>query len=163
RIAASPVGTPLVADIVQPTAPAPVNQLQSENKYAVRQIAYSYQLALEMAPDGISKRFERARQECLTNAALKCLLVRASVQAGEAISGISPSAILEVRLPHDTIDTFEQGVSKPLDGEQPGDLTVRSRSTTAEDVTEQVMDVDQHLAQQTDYRERLNALAKRTD
>ena len=52
---------------------------------------------------------------------------------------------------------------KLLPGEQASDVALLTRSTSAEDLTAVIQDGDRRLAQLTDYRDRLNQLAKRAD
>ncbi|HLY54844.1 MAG TPA: DUF4349 domain-containing protein [Stellaceae bacterium] len=73
------------------------------------------------------------------------------------------SAKLRVRLAHDSVEPFAAAIIAPLPDERPGDIILTGRSDTAEDLTGAITDVDQHLAQLTDYRDRLNALLKRGD
>src|SRR5262249_15626573 len=72
-------------------------------------------------------------------------------------------ASLTVRLPHDAITPFETDLLAPQPGETVGDALVQSRSTTAEDLTNAIADVERRQAQLRDYRDRLMDLAKRPD
>jgi len=129
----------------------------------VRKLAYSHRLSLEMDADKVAPRFEHARQQCLENRELRCILMHASIAGGDANSGTSPRASLTVRLPHETVGAFETALLTPLEGEGEGEPTVRNRATDAEDLTYVIFDTDSRLAQATDYRERLTALAKRAE
>lgn len=154
-------GYPLEAELLERAAPAapPANALAAARS-PTAQIAYSHEVTLEMRAESVSARFDRARQQCLENSALKCILVRATVTAGDLDSGTLPSATIEVRLPHDTIDIFQKDLLTPLPGEKAGQIFVRSRATNAEDLTATVTDNNRRLAQANDYRERLDTLAK---
>jgi len=140
-----------------PGAPAP-DQATIKPK-----LAYSHRLALEMAADRIGPRYERARAMCLSDQAMGCILVQASIRGGDARARSMPYASLTVRLPHDKIALFEQALLAPFEGEAKGEPVVRERSTDAEDLTYALLDVERRLAQLTDYRDRLVALAKRGD
>ncbi|HXZ67558.1 MAG TPA: hypothetical protein VEH07_03125, partial [Alphaproteobacteria bacterium] len=80
-------------------------------------LAYSHSMALEMAPDKVKPRFERARDLCLNDASLHCALTHASIQLGDAQTSSPPSAEIGVRLPHDQIAKYEAALLKPLEGE----------------------------------------------
>lgn len=126
---------------------------------AAVKLAYSHQLDLEMPPAMVGPRFERARDACLNNPAFGCLLLSADLRSGNGY----PRASLTVRLPHGQVEAFEQSVLAPLPGETAGDTSVQSRSTSAEDLTQALLDVDHRLSELTQYRDRLMELAKRSD
>jgi hypothetical protein len=126
-------------------------------------LAYHHDLALEMAPAGVEPRFDRARDACLNDAALNCTLVRADLHMGDADKGQLPNASLEVRIPHAGVASFEAGLSAALPGQPGMDAIVVSRTTTADDLTAAIADVDRRQAQLSDYRDRLTALAQRPD
>jgi hypothetical protein len=123
-------------------------------------LAYTHSMALEMAPDKVKPRFERARDLCLNNAALHCSLVHASIQLGSAETSSPPSAEMGVRLPHDQIAKFEQSLLSPLPGEDKGQPILTQSTTDAEDLTYAIADGDRRLKQAIDYRDRLTALAQ---
>ena len=80
-----------------------------------------------------------------------------------ASSAPLPVAYLTVALPHDGLTPFEASLLTPFQGEDASDVVVRSRAMNAQNVTQQVADIDRRLAQLTDYRERLGVLAKRNN
>jgi hypothetical protein len=126
-------------------------------------LAYSHRMALEMAAERVAARYERARASCLSDRTMGCTLVQASIRAGDARSQTLPYANLTVRLPHDKVAVFEAALLAPFAGESKGEPIVRERATDAEDLTYALLDVETRLAQLTDYRTRLIALAKRGD
>lgn len=126
-------------------------------------LAYTHDLSIEMSDDKIAPRFERARNSCLEDQSLKCNLIEASITAGDASAGVRPSAMLSVRLPHDSVMKFETALLEPLPGESKGEPSLRRSSTNAEDLTFQILDVDRRLAQANDYRDRLMAISRRAD
>jgi hypothetical protein len=91
------------------------------------------------------------------------VLVGSTLELGNGSMAGFPRAELIVRLPHGQVDGFEQSVLAPLPDEAPGHITIRSRSTTAEDLTQALADVDRRLAQLVNFRDRLTELAKRSD
>ena len=126
-------------------------------------LAYTHNLAVEMADDKVAPRYDRARTACLEDQTLNCNLIEASITVGNANAGIRPNASLSVRLPHDSVAKFQTGLLKLLPGEGPGEPSVRRSSTNAEDLTLQITDNDRRLAQATDYRDRLTVLSRRGD
>ena len=135
------------------------NPASKTPEQAAAKLAYSHQLDLEMPPAMVGPRFERARDACLNNPAYGCLLLSADLRSGNGY----PRAGLTVRLPHGQVEAFEQSVLAPLPGETAGDTSVQSRSTSAEDLTQALLDVDNRLSELTQYRDRLMELAKRSD
>lgn len=161
KIATTGSRMPAADAMAAPPPPAPAGGPQEQ---AIKpKLAYSHRLALEMAADKIAPRYERARAMCLGDAKMGCILVQASIAGGDARARQLPYASLTVRLPHDKIALFEQALLAPLEGEAKGEPIVRERSTDAEDLTYALLDVERRLAQLTDYRDRLVALAKRGD
>jgi hypothetical protein len=124
-------------------------------------LAYSHQLSLDMAAASIPPRFERARDACLKNPGLGCILLNASIDRGGPDA--PPSANLSVRLPHASVAGFERDLVQPVAGEAAGDARVQSLSTSAEDLSPRLADLGLRLAQLQDFRDRLTALAKRSD
>ena len=122
---------------------------------------YDHALSLTMASDFIKARFERARDRCEKDAALKCKVMSASYTLIGSPGAQLPVAYLSVALPHDGVAQFEASLVEPLPNEDAADVAVRSRSTTAQNVTQQVVDLDRRIAQLTDYRDRLSVLSKR--
>jgi hypothetical protein len=72
-----------------------------------------------------------------------------------------PVAHLTVALPHDSVGPFEQALTEPLPNENKDDVLVKARTTTAQNVTSQVKDLDARLAQLKNYRDRMMELSKR--
>jgi hypothetical protein len=126
-------------------------------------LAYTHNLAIEMADDQVQPRFERGRTACLEDQSLNCNLLEASIIVGNANVGIRPNASLSMRLSHDAVRRFQTILLEPLPGEGPGEPNVRRSSTNAEDLTFEIADVDRRLAQATDYRDRLTVLSRRGD
>jgi hypothetical protein len=127
--------------------------------------AYSHVLSLVMSHDSVKARFDKARDKCLKDAALKCTLIGASI-SDEAVPSYGTGgalARLVVALPHDQVAAFEEALMQalPQDGSQK--LVVASHSTSAENVSNAVSDTDRKIVQLTTYRDRLAALAKRSD
>ncbi|HXZ67633.1 MAG TPA: DUF4349 domain-containing protein, partial [Alphaproteobacteria bacterium] len=123
-------------------------------------LAYSHSMALEMAPEKVKPRFERARDLCLNDASLHCALTHASIQLGDAQTSSPPSAEIGVRLPHDQIARYEAALLKPLEGEDKGQPILTQSTTDAEDLTFAISDGDRRLKQAMDYRDRLTVLAQ---
>lgn len=124
--------------------------------------SFSHWLSVEMDDAAVRPRFERAKASCLKDEALHCRLLDASLRSWQREDGASSStASLTVALPHDRINGFEGAILKPVAGESAGDATITSRSTRSENVTDNAQDTARKLAQLTDYRDRLAALAKR--
>jgi len=123
-------------------------------------LAYTHSMALEMAPDKVKPRFERARDLCLNDATLHCALTHASIQLGDAQTSSPPSAEIGVRLPHDQIAKYEAALLKPLEREDKGQPILTQSTTDAEDLTFVIADGDRRLKQAIDYRDRLTALAQ---
>jgi len=136
---------------MEPNAPA-----QSGESYI-----YDHNLTVSMASEFIKARFERARDRCQNDAALKCKITSASFRLLGAPDAPLPVANLSVALPHDGVIAFEESVLATLPGEDAADVRVTSRNTSAQNVTNQVKDLDTRLNQLTDYRDRMAALAKR--
>lgn len=122
---------------------------------------YDHALSVTMASEHIKARFERARDRCEKDAGLKCKVMSASYSLLGSPGAPLPVAYLSVAMPHDGIAPFEASLLVPLPGEDAADVAVRSRSTTAQNVTQQVTDLDRRIAQLTDYRDRLQILSKR--
>jgi Domain of unknown function (DUF4349) len=127
----------------------------------VQAFSYSHFLNLAMAHDSVKPRFERARDLCLHDATLDCKLIAASISASDDATG--DEASLTVALPHDKIAVFEKSLLDSLPQDGSAKVAVLSRSTNAENVVTEASDSDRKLAQLTSYRDKLAALAKRTD
>ena len=131
-------------------------QAQSGESYI-----YDHNLTISMASDFIKARFERARDKCQNDPALKCKIMSASFQLLGAPDAPLPVAHLTVALPHDSVGPFEQALVEPLPDENKDDVLVKARTTTAQNVTSQVKDLDARLAQLKNYRDRMMELSKR--
>jgi hypothetical protein len=126
-------------------------------------LAYTHNLAIEMADDMVAPRFDRGRAACLEDRSLNCSLLVASITVGNPNAGVRPSARLSLRLPHDSVVKFEALLLEPLPGEAAGEPSLRRSSTNVEDLTLEIADVDRRLAQAIDYRDRLTVLSTRAD
>jgi Domain of unknown function (DUF4349) len=147
------------ANYVTTAAPASAQKPAPPQPAGAAKLAYSHQFNLEMAPAMVEPRFERARDACLKEPALGCVLLSAKFSSGND----NPGAGLVVRLPHGQVEAFEQSVLAPLPDETAGTATVLLRSTEAEDLTQALLDADRRLSELTQYRDRLIDLAKHTD
>ncbi len=113
--------------------------------------SYTHMLSLLLPHGGVKQSFEKARDACLHDAALGCKLIAANINTGLS----ADEASLSVALPHDKVAVFEKMLTQ-------GDVTVQSRTTSAENVTTQAADNERKVAQLTAYRDRLAALLKRS-
>lgn len=143
---------------------APANAMaQMKPSPEQQDYVYTHLFSLEMARDFIKPRFERAQEHCLHDASLNCTLISSSMSAGNPDESNSTEANLVVALPHAKVEAFENSLLDPVSGESSSDVIVRSRSTQAQNVTQEATDLDHRIAQLTDYRDRLAAIAKRSD
>ncbi|HYM17500.1 MAG TPA: DUF4349 domain-containing protein [Micropepsaceae bacterium] len=126
-------------------------------------LAYTHTFSIEMADDKIAPRFQRAQTSCLEDQSLNCNLLEATITVGDANAGVRPRANLSVRLPHESVARFKTELLAPLPGEGSGEPRLRRSSTTAEDLTFQIVDVNRRLNQSNDFRDRLTTLARRGD
>jgi hypothetical protein len=124
-------------------------------------MAYSHSMSLVMEGATVERHFTRARDACLQNAALNCILLSGSVTAGDETAQQPPSAQLMVSLPHDQVAAFQKVLLSPLSGQAKSDIEIRQQSTQADNLTQQVTDIDRRVGQLTGYRDRLTALAER--
>lgn len=122
---------------------------------------YDHALTISMASDHIKARFDRARDRCQNEVALKCKIMSASYRVLGNPDAPLPVADLSVALPHDSVAVFEAGLTTSLPGENPSDVVVKSRSTNAQNVTNQVKDMNGRLSQLVNYRDRMTELSKR--
>ena len=122
---------------------------------------YDHNLALSMASEFIKARFERARDKCQNDPALKCKITSASFRLIGEPDAPLPVANLSVALPHDAVAVFEQSLLEPLPDENKDDVLVKARTTNAQNVTNQVRDIESRLSQLTNYRDRMTELSKR--
>lgn len=148
------------------TAPAPargIAGLGGGSDTRAQSFSYSHFLSLAMDASSVAPRFKRARDLCLSDATFACELVASNISEGSEEDGVAPSAQLTLMLPHAKVDEFEDRTVAPLAGEEEGSVKTRVRSSSAENVTQQLVDLDKRMAQLTDYRDRLTALTKRSD
>jgi hypothetical protein len=122
-------------------------------------MAYSHSMSLISQPETVMAHFRRARDRCLNDVPLDCILLAGTANAGNANARMPPSAELAVSLPHDQGAVFKKGLLSALPGREP-DISVRSEHIEADNVTQQVMDIDQHSKQLTGYRDRLTAIVE---
>jgi|HubBroStandDraft_1064217.scaffolds.fasta_scaffold00018_69 hypothetical protein len=146
----------------RPVAEARVPEPAAQRPSAAK-LAYSHDLDIEMPGAVLEARFERARAACLDDTSFGCLLVGSKIELEHSGWPGYPRATLEVRLPPGQVDRFEASVLAPLPDEPPGNLIIRARSTTAEDLTQAIADLDRRLAQLGNFRDRLTELAARPD
>jgi len=125
--------------------------------------AYGHFLQLVMPRSTIDPRFQRARDRCLKDTTFDCTLVSASISMQDDPRFPYSSAQLVVLLPHDKVDPYAQSLRDPLPGEATSSAELRSQSTQAQNVTQEVEDVGHRVAQLADYRDRLTALSRRAD
>lgn len=123
---------------------------------------YDHSLTVSMASEHIKARFERARDRCQNDLALKCKVTSASFRLVGEPDAPLPIANLSVALPHDAVAPFEEGLLALLPGENKDDVVVKARNTTAMNVTNQVKDIEARLSQLTNYRDRMMDLSKRS-
>ena len=131
-------------------------QAQSGESYV-----YDHNLTVSMASDFIRARFERARDKCQNDPALKCKITSASFRLIGEPDAPLPVANLSVALPHDSVAPFEQALMEALPNESKDDVLIKARVTNAQNVTNQVKDIESRLAQLTNYRDRMMELSKR--
>lgn len=122
---------------------------------------YDHNIAISMASAHIKARFERARDKCQNDPALKCKIMSASFRLIGEPDAPLPVANLSVALPHESVAVYEESLLELLPGEDKDDVLVKSRNTTAQNVTNQVKDIESRLAQLTSYRDRMMELSKR--
>lgn len=148
-----------------PAAPAPMQDgiFRGGDGRAQQIYIMTHNWWVVMPTASVQPRFDRARNYCLNDAGLDCEVQNSSINLGNQERGEPASANLTVRLPHDKIETYEKALLELLSGEADGDVTLQSRTTNAENVTQQSADIDRRLTQATDYRDRLTELSKRRD
>jgi hypothetical protein len=122
---------------------------------------YDHNVTVSMASEHIKARFERARDRCQNDPALKCKITSASFRLVGEPNAPLPIANLSVALPHDAVAPFEEGLLALLPGEDKDDVVIRARNTNAQNVTNQVRDIEARLAQLVNYRDRMMELSKR--
>ncbi len=131
-------------------------QAQSGESYL-----YDHNLTVSMVSEHIKARFERARDKCQNDPALKCKITSASFRLVGEPDAPLPIANLSVALPHDSVAVFEQSLLELLPGEDKDDVLVKSRNKNAQNVTNQVRDIEARLSQLRNYRDRMMELSKR--
>jgi hypothetical protein len=117
-----------------------------------------HDLTVTMPRDSVAPRFQAARDACVKDKALQCTLTSASLTVNTTVS-----ADLQVALPHDKVALFEKQLLKRLPQDGNGKLEITSSSTSTENRTQSVADINRELAQAVAYRDSLEALAKRAD
>lgn len=122
---------------------------------------YDHNLTISMASDYIKARFERARDKCQNDPALKCKITAASFRLLGAPDAPLPVANLSVAIPHEGIAAFEDSLLQALPDENKDDVRITSRITNAQNVTNQVRDIEARISQLTNYRDRMMELSKR--
>jgi hypothetical protein len=122
---------------------------------------YDHNLTISMASEHIKARFERARDRCQNDPALKCKVTSASFRLVGQPDAPLPIANLSVALPHDSVAPYEESLIALLPGENKDDILIKARNTSSVNVTNQVRDIERRLAQLTNYRERMTELSKR--
>ena len=151
-------------DIGYAAGPQPAGlRSAGEQGLAHAQLAYRHVMTIEMPASSVALRYERTRDACLRDAQANCTLMNASISLADASYATPPTASLTVRLPHAAIDAFEKSILAPLPNQAQDDAVVRSSTTSADDLTSSVADVDRRERQLTDYRDRLTVLAARSD
>lgn len=120
-------------------------------------LAFTNTLTLGMPAESVEPRFARARDACMNNAELKCVLIEASLNLDSGDNSWH-RATLRLRLPHESVKVFENNLMSPLEGEKPGSVGVRDRATRADDLTHDVADTEARLQQLASYRLSLESL-----
>ncbi len=132
-----------------------------EKAAAGESYVYDHNMTLSMSSEFIKTRFERAKDRCQNDAALKCKVTSASFQVLGQPDAPLPVAHLSVSLPHESVQAYENSLLESLPSEDAADILVKSRNTSAQNVTNQVRDIEARLSQLKNYRERMQALAGR--
>jgi hypothetical protein len=115
-----------------------------------------HNLTLTMPHDSVAARFAAARDACLKDETLHCVLTSASLSVDQTIS-----ARLQVALPHDKVALFETRLLNRLPQDGNGRVEATSRSTSTENETQSAVDIDRQLTQAKAYRDKLEDLSKR--
>ncbi len=149
-------------DEKSPAPPASVRSFAATPTAADAKLAYSHTLAIDLPAARLAAHFRAARDRCLTDGALHCLLLESQIEMDPR--GVArPRARIEVRLPHAAVPVYVAAVMAALPGEPATAVVVRAQATRAEDLGRPIEDGERRLAQLTDYRTRLAALAARSD
>ena len=129
-------------------------------------LAYTHEVALEMPGDVLAAHFAAARDRCLNDTALHCLLLHAEIGAPHMVysqRGAESMAMagLQVRLPHDQVAGFSSVLTAPLPGEAAGLARVMRQASTADDLGQPGADAAQRVGELTDYLAALKVLGAR--
>jgi hypothetical protein len=159
-------GSVAPAMVAAPEAYAPTDAIAVEGRVQEKAAAgesyvYDHNMTLSMSSEFIKTRFERAKDRCQNDAALKCKVTSASFQVLGQPDAPLPVAHLSVSLPHESVQAYESSLLESLPSEDAADILVKSRNTSAQNVTNQVRDIEARLSQLRNYRERMQALAGR--
>jgi hypothetical protein len=127
-------------------------------------LAYTHAVGLEITGGAITTHFDAARDNCLKNPLLHCILLRAdftTLPAGNDAAPLRHEGNLAVRLPHDQIAGFAASLTQPLQGEPAGLVRVTRQAMTADDLSAPIADIGQRVAQLQSYLTSLKALGDR--
>ncbi|HEX4533589.1 MAG TPA: DUF4349 domain-containing protein [Rhizomicrobium sp.] len=132
------------------------NMMLADRAPNIDLFSYSHTLSLAVTHSAVKTHFDNAQTRCVKDAALSCKLISASLSSADDadVYGGGTNATLIVALPHNKVAEFESYILV-------GGVSVVSRSTSAENVTQEASDADRKIAQLTDYRDRLTELSKR--
>jgi hypothetical protein len=75
---------------------------------------YDHNMTLSMSSEYIKTRFERAKDRCQNDAALKCKVTSASFQVLGQPDAPLPVAHLSVSLPHESVQAYRKQPSRIL-------------------------------------------------
>jgi hypothetical protein len=159
--APAPAEPPMVDGVMRPRIAGGVGGPTDAGPQSGESYVYDHNMTVSMASEHIKARFERARDRCQNDPALKCKVTSASFRLVGEPNAPLPIANLSVALPHDAVAPFEEGLLALLPGESKDDVVIRARNTNAQNVTNQVRDIDARLAQLMNYRDRMMDLSKR--
>ncbi|KQT99256.1 hypothetical protein ASG60_05305 [Methylobacterium sp. Leaf469] len=148
----------------RPPAPDTANPLALAQpaRNTAAKLAYTHDLTIGLPPDRVAAHFAAARDRCLTDAGLGCILVTSSIDDGPRPQG-RPQAQIQVRLPHESVAPYVAFLTAPLPGEAAGDVVLRRQATRADDLTTPIADGGRRLAQLAAYRARLDELSAKAD
>ena len=144
-------------------APASVTSFAPGPKAAGdAKLAYSHTLTIDVAAERLAAHFGAARDRCLRDPALRCVLLESRIEQ-DPTGAVRPHGRIEVRLPHDAVSVYIVAVTAALPGEPVAAVVVRAQGTRAEDLSRPIEDGARRLGQLSDYRARLTELAGRPD
>ncbi|MDR3528187.1 MAG: DUF4349 domain-containing protein [Rhizomicrobium sp.] len=141
-----------------PFVPPPDIAITTEAPRANALFSLQHTLNLAMSHDAVAVRFQVARDACLKEKTLHCVLTSASISATDTVD-----AQLNVALPHEQVAPFKKLLLKRLPQDGASAVDVTAQSTTTENQTQAAADLDRQLAQAKTYRDSLEALAKRSN